>query len=160
MARGEEAPDWSVKRAVLVLAVVAAVIGVLSEFLVGATEAASRALGLTDFFVGLVLVPIIGNAAEHSSAVLMARKNRMDLAVNIAVGSSVQVALFVAPVLVFLGVLFGQPMTLAFRPFEVVSVTLAVLIAQAVMNDAETNWLEGALLMIVYAVLGVAFFLF
>ena len=160
VAGGEEPPEWSLPRTLIVLAATAAVIGVLSEFLVGATQEASRALGLTDFFVGLIVVPIIGNAAEHSSAVLMARKNRMDLAVNISVGSSVQVALLVAPILVFLGVLFGQPMTLAFRPFEVASVTLAVLIALAVMNDAESNWLEGALLLIVYAVLGVSFFLF
>ena len=138
----------------------AAFIGVLSEFLVGATEEASRAVGLTDFFVGLVVVPIIGNAAEHSSAVMMALKNRMDLAVNIAIGSCVQVALLVAPILVFLGVAFGQPMTLAFSSFEVVSVTLAVLIAMAVINDAESNWLEGALLLLVYAVLAVAFFLY
>jgi Ca2+:H+ antiporter len=160
VACGEEPPEWSLKRAIAVLAVTAAVIGVLSEFLVGATEEASRAIGLSDFFVGLVVVPIIGNAAEHSTAVLMARKNRMDLAVNIALGSCVQVALLVAPILVFLGVVFGQPMTLAFSGFEVASVTLAVLIALAVINDAESNWLEGALLLLVYAVLAVAFFLF
>ncbi|MDF1503221.1 calcium/proton exchanger [Roseisolibacter sp. H3M3-2] len=160
VARGEAPPEWGLRRTLLVLAAVAAVIGVLSEFLVGATEEASRALGLSDFFVGLVVVPIIGNAAEHSSAVLMALKDRMDLAVNIAIGSCVQVALLVAPILVFLGVAFGQPMTLAFSTFEVASVTLAVLIAMAVLQDAESNWLEGALLLVVYAVLAVAFFLY
>jgi Ca2+:H+ antiporter len=110
--------------------------------------------------VGLILVPIIGNAAEHSSAVLMALKNRMDLAVSIAIGSSVQVALLVAPVLVFLGLALGQPMDLAFTTFEVASVALAVWIAAVIVADAESNWLEGAFLLIVYAVLGVAFFFF
>jgi Ca2+:H+ antiporter len=132
----------------------------MSELLVGATEATVRTLGLSEFFVGLVLVPIIGNAAEHSSAVLMARKDRMDLAFSIAVGSSVQVALLVAPVLVFLGLLFGRPMDLAFGTFEVTSVVIAVWIASTIAFDAESNWLEGAFLLIVYAILAVAFFFF
>ena len=155
----DKAPDWPMRRTVTILIVSAAAIGVLSELLVGATEDATKTLGLSHFFVGLVLVPIIGNAAEHSSAILMARKNRMDIAVSIAVGSSVQVALLVAPLLVFLGRAFNQPMTLAFRPFEVASVALAVWSATQMMNDAESNWLEGALLLTVYAVMGSAFYL-
>jgi len=155
----EKPPDWNMARTVTVLVASAAAIGVLSELLVGATEEATETLGLSHFFVGLVLVPIIGNAAEHSSAILMARKDRMDIAVSIAVGSSVQVALLVAPLLVFLGLAFHQPMTLAFRPFEVASVALAVWSATQMMNDAESNWLEGALLLVVYAVMGAAFYL-
>ena len=152
-------PEWPMRRTVTALVLSAAAIGVLSELLVGATEEATKTLGLSHFFVGLVLVPIIGNAAEHSSAILMARKNRMDIAVSIAAGSSVQVALLVAPLLVFLGLVFHQPMTLAFRPFEVASVALAVWSATQMMADAESNWLEGALLLIVYAVMGSAFYL-
>jgi Ca2+:H+ antiporter len=155
-----EAPQWSMQRTIIVLLVVAAAIGWMSELLVGATEATVHTLGLSNVFVGLILIPIIGNAAEHSSAVLMARKNRMDLAASIAIGSSVQVALFVAPVLVFVGLIFGHPMDLAFGTFEVASVTLAVWITSAIVIDAESNWLEGAFLLLVYAVLAVAFFYF
>ena len=155
-----EEPRWSLQRTLVVLVVVAAAIGWMSELLVGATEATVHTLGLSDVFVGLILIPIIGNAAEHSSAVLMARKNRMDLAASIAIGSSVQVALFVAPVLVFVSVLLGHPLDLAFGFFEVASVTLAVWITSAIVIDAESNWLEGAFLLLVYGVLGVAFFYF
>jgi Ca2+:H+ antiporter len=159
VAQGEERPEWSLRKTIAVLVIVALAIGYMSELLVGATEEAVRTIGLSEFFVGLILVPIIGNAAEHSSAVLMALKNRMDLAVSIAVGSSVQVALLVA-LLVFLGLAFGHPMDLAFTTFEVASVALAVWIAAVIVFDAESNWLEGAFLLIVYAILGVAFFFF
>jgi Ca2+:H+ antiporter len=155
-----DATAWSLKRTLLVLVAVAAAIGWMSELLVGATKATVETLGLSDVFVGLILIPIIGNAAEHSSAVLMARKNRMDLAASIAIGSSVQVALFVAPVLVFVSILLGHPLDLAFGFFEVASVTLAVWITSAIVIDAESNWLEGAFLLLVYGVLGVAFFYF
>ena len=142
------------------LVISAAAIGYLSELLVSSTEAATRQLGLSEVFVGLIVVPIIGNAAEHSSAVMMAMKNRMDLAVGISVGSSTQVALLIAPLLVFLGLAFGQSMDLAFSLMEVASVALAAAIASTVVRDAESNWLEGALLLLVYAILGVAFFFF
>jgi len=155
-----DAPTWTLRRTIIVLIVVAVAIGWMSELLVGATEVTVRTLGLSSVFVGLVLIPIIGNAAEHSSAVLMARKNRMDLAASIAIGSSVQVALFVAPVLVFVGLLIGHPLDLAFGTFEVASVTLAVWITSAIVIDAESNWLEGAFLLLVYATLAVAFFYF
>jgi Ca2+:H+ antiporter len=158
--REVEAPAWSLKRTIIVLVVVAGAIGWMSELLVGATEVTVHSLGLSNVFVGLILIPIIGNAAEHSSAVLMARKNRMDLAASIAIGSSVQVALFVAPVLVFVGLILGHPMDLAFGTFEVASVTLAVWITSAIVIDAESNWLEGAFLLLVYGVLAVAFFYF
>ncbi len=160
VASGETPPSWSMRKTIVVLALAATAIGFMSELLVGATTEAVKALGLSEFFVGLVLVPIIGNAAEHSSAVMMARKNRMDLAVNIAVGSSIQVALLVAPLLVFFGVLFGQKMDLAFSTFEVAAVALAAAVATTAVLDAESNWLEGAFLLLVYAVLGVAFFFF
>ena len=155
-----ESPPWSLQRIVITLVLVAGAIGWMSELLVGATEVTVHALGMSNIFVGLILIPIIGNAAEHSSAVLMARKNRMDLAASIAIGSSVQVALFVAPVLVFVGWIFGHPMDLAFGTFEVASVTLAVWITSAIVIDAESNWLEGSFLLLVYGVLAVAFFYF
>ncbi|HUQ18142.1 MAG TPA: calcium/proton exchanger [Gemmatimonadaceae bacterium] len=151
---------WSLRRSIAVLIVAAVTVGVMSEILVGVTEEATKSLGLSEIFVGLIVIPIIGNAAENSSAVLMAMKNRMDLGVGIAVGSSVQVALVVAPLLVFLGLLFGQPMDLAFSMFEVVSVVLAVMVASSVIRDAESDWLEGAFLLIAYAAIAVAFFFF
>lgn len=155
-----EHPPWSVAKAVTVLVISAAFVGWLSEILVGSTEAAIKGMGLSEVFVGLIIVPIIGNAAEHSSAVLMAMKNRMDIAVNIAIGSSAQVALLIAPVLVFVGLALGRPMDLAFSTFEVVSVALAVAVAASVVRDAESNWLEGAFLLLVYGMLAVAFFYF
>jgi Ca2+:H+ antiporter len=160
VAEGQAAPHWTMRKAVTVLLVSAAAIGYLSELLVGSTEEATHRLGLSETFVGLIVVPIIGNAAEHSSAVLMAMRNRMDLAINIAVGSSTQVALLIAPSLVFLGLIVGQPMDLAFSLMEVASVALAVAIASSVVRDAESNWLEGSFLLLVYAILGVAFFFF
>jgi Ca2+:H+ antiporter len=151
---------WSLTRSIVTLIVVAVAIAFMSELLVGATQESIHTLGLSEFFVGIIVVPIIGNAAEHSAAILMAARNRMDLAVGIAVGSSVQIALLVAPLLVFAGLLFGQPMDLAFTNFEVASVALAVWIGAAIVVDAESNWLEGALLLCVYAILAVAFFFF
>jgi Ca2+:H+ antiporter len=151
---------WSKGRSLAVLVASAAFVGWLSEILVGSTEEAIKHVGLSQIFVGLIIVPIIGNAAEHSSAVLMAMRNRMDLAVSIAIGSSAQVALLIAPVLVFVGLALGQPMDLAFSAFEVVSVALAVAVASTVVRDAESNWLEGAFLLLVYGMLAVAFFYF
>jgi Ca2+:H+ antiporter len=156
----EHGARWSLPKAATLLIVSAGVVGWLSEILVGSTEAAIADIGLSEIFVGLIVVPIIGNAAEHSSAILMAMKNRMDLAVNIAVGSSAQVALLIAPVLVFVGLAIGQPMDLAFSTFEVIAVALAVAIGSSVVRDAESNWLEGAFLLLVYGMLGVAFFFF
>ena len=159
-SHGAHAATWSLRRAVTTLIAAALTIGVLSEILVSATEEAVKSLGLSEMFVGLILIPIIGNAAENSSAIVMAMKNRMDLAVGIAVGSSIQVALVVAPLLVFLGVLLGKPMDLAFTTMEVVSVALAVTVASSVIRDAESDWLEGAFLLIAYAAIAVAFFFF
>lgn len=156
----DQASRWSLGRSVGTLVASAALIGWISEILVGSTEAAIKGVGLSQVFVGIIVVPIIGNAAEHSSAVLMAMKNRMDLAVSIAVGSSAQVALLIAPILVFVGLALGQPMDLAFNVFEVVAVALAVAVASSVVRDAESHWLEGAFLLLVYGMLAVAFFFF
>ena len=160
VAHHETPPHWSLRKSVIVLIAAAATIGVLSEFLVGSTEEAVASLGLSQIFVGLILIPIIGNAAEHSSAVLMAMKNRMDLAISIAVGSAIQVALLIAPLLVLLGWMIGKPMDLAFTVMEVASVAVAVAIASSVMQDSESNWLEGAFLLVAYAAIGVAFFFY
>ena len=130
----------------------------MSEILVGAVEPAGHALGFNAVFMGVFVVAIVGNAAEHSTAVIMALKNQMDLAVGIALGSALQVALFVAPVLVFASYLRETPMDLLFSTLEVVAVILAVLVARMVAEDGESNWLEGAMLLMVYAILGVAFF--
>jgi Ca2+:H+ antiporter len=152
------AEHWSPRKSALVL--LAATIGValMSEALVGAVEPTAKVLGFTEVFVGVVLVAIIGNAAEHSTAVLMALRDRMDLAVNIAVGSSLQVALLVAPVLVFASYAFGKPMDLVFSTFEVVAVTIAAAVAALVAMDGESNWMEGAQLLGVYAILALAFY--
>ncbi len=160
VAHHETPPHWSLKKSLVVLVAAASTIGVLSEFLVGSTEAATRSMGLSQIFIGLIVIPIIGNAAEHSSAVLMAMKGRMDLAVQISVGSAIQVALLVGPILVLLGVAMGQPMDLAFTVMEVASVAVAVAIASSVMQDSESNWLEGSFLLIAYAAVGVTFFFY
>lgn len=150
---------WSRAKSVTVLLGATALVAVMSEFLVHAVEAASKAIGLTEVFVGVILVAIIGNAAEHSTAVLMAMKNKMDLALNIAIGSSLQIALFVAPVLVFVSyVVASRPMDLLFRPLEVVAIAASVAVVALIAQDGESNWMEGVLLLAVYAVLGLAFF--
>jgi Ca2+:H+ antiporter len=156
----ETPPHWSLKKAIIVLVAAAATIGVLSEFLVGSTEAAVESMGLSQLFIGLIVIPIIGNAAEHSSAVLMAMKGRMDLAVQISVGSAIQVALLVGPLLVLMGQAMGQPMDLAFTVMEVASVAVAVAIASSVMQDSESNWLEGSFLLLAYAATGVTFYFY
>ncbi|NPV90619.1 MAG: calcium/proton exchanger [Firmicutes bacterium] len=153
----ESAPKWSLKKAAGVLVAATALIAMESEFLVSAVEPMTKAVGLSQFFVGIILIPIIGNAAEHSTAVLMAIKNKMDVAVEIAIGSSLQIILFVTPVLVFLSLLF-TPMSIIFNEFELISLVVAVLIANRVANDGESNWLEGVQLLAVYLIIAVAFF--
>ena len=149
---------WSKSRSIGTLLAATALVAVMSEFLVGAVEEASKELGLTEVFVGVIVVAIIGNAAEHSTAVLVSLKNKMDLALNIAIGSSMQVALFVAPVLVLASYLFGRPMNLLFTPLEVVAVGVSVAIVTLIAQDGESNWMEGVLLLAVYAILGITFF--
>jgi Ca2+:H+ antiporter len=149
---------WSYRLSLSVLTVVTILIGVMSEMLVGAIEPAAHKLGLTQVFVGVILVALVGNAAEHSTAVLMAMKNKMDLAFGIAVGSSLQIALLVAPLLVFASYLFGAPLDLIFTPFEVAAVTVSVLILGFVAMDGESHWMEGVMLVGVYAMLAIAFY--
>jgi Ca2+:H+ antiporter len=129
-----------------------------SEMLVDSLEVATSQLGLTALFTGVIIVPIVGNAAEHATAVTVAMKDKMDLSLSVAVGSSMQIALFVAPVLVIAGWVFGQPMDLDFQPFELVAVVVAVLIANSISSDGKSNWLEGVLLLAAYTVLGIAFY--
>jgi len=143
---------------IVVLLVATVLVAVESELLVGSLEVATHRLGLTDLFTGVILLPIVGNAAEHATAVTVALKNKMDLSLSVAVGSSLQIALFVAPVLVIAGWWMGQPMDLNFNPFELVAVAVAVFIANSISSDGQSNWLEGVLLLATYLILGVAFF--
>jgi Ca2+:H+ antiporter len=153
-----EGEPWSVRRAVIALAIAGVAVGVMSEILVGSISEAASGVGLSEFFVGAIIVAIVGNAAEHWVAVLVARKDKMDLAVNIAIGSSAQIALFAAPVLVMASFVLGpHPMALVFNGFEVGAVLLAVVIANHVTNEGESNWFEGVQLLAVYVVLGITF---
>ena len=161
-ARAHEEPNtrvWSRSRAVAVLLFAAALVAVMSELLVGSVEHTAEVLGMNEVFIGVILVAMVGNAAEHSAAILVALRNKMDLCINIAVGSSLQIALFVAPLLVFLSYAVGPgPMDLRFTAMEVVSVAVAVWAIESVARDGRTHWMEGVQLLAVYAILGVAFF--
>jgi Ca2+:H+ antiporter len=160
--RGESAghggPAWTTRVAIMVLIVSAALLAVLSEILVDSIESFIDSFGLSAFFVGVVLVPTIGNLAEHLVAVQLAAKDKMEFAMAVAYGSSLQVALFVAPVLVLIGAFLGQPMDLVFTPLEVAAVAAAVGISALIALDGESNWLEGALLTLVYVILAISFF--
>jgi Ca2+:H+ antiporter len=142
----------------VVLFAAMAVVAWMSELLVGAVEHTADQFGMTEVFVGVIVVAIIGNAAEHSAAVVVAAKNQMDLAMNIAIGSSIQIALFVAPVLVFASYLFGEPLDLLFSNFEVLAVALSVWILALIAHDGESHWMEGVQLLAVYLILGLAFY--
>jgi Ca2+:H+ antiporter len=115
-------------------------------------------LGITEFFLGIILIPLVGNVAEHVVAVQVALKNKMELSLAISLGSSLQVALFVAPLLVFISLLFNNPLTLTFNNFELIALFAAVLISAFIAQDGESNWLEGAQLLAVYLIIGIAFF--
>ena len=141
-----------------ILLLVTVGVAIESELLVHSLEHATEELGLPALFTGVIFLPIIGNAAEHATAVTVAMKNKMDLSVSVAVGSSLQIALFVAPVLVIAGWFLGQPMDLNFNPFELVAVAVAVLIANSISSDGNSNWLEGILLLATYAIIALAFF--
>jgi Ca2+:H+ antiporter len=154
----EDLPPWSTKKATLMLLAATLGVVVMAEFLVEALEDAIKTFGFTHTFIGVVVIAIVGNAAEHSTAILMAMKNKMDLAYNIAFESSKQIALFVAPVLVLLSLSFGHPLSLEFSHMEVVGMAVGVGAATLIGLDGESNWLEGVMLLGVYAILGVAFF--
>jgi Ca2+:H+ antiporter len=155
-----EKAGWTIPRSLLVLALATGGVVWLSELLVGSVEAVVAGSGLSEFFLGIILVPIIGNIAEHLVAVQMALKNKMELSMEIAVSSSLQIALFVAPFLVFISLLMGNPLTLVFNTFELAALLAAVLVCYFVSADGESNWLEGIALLAVYIIFGLAFFIF
>jgi Ca2+:H+ antiporter len=153
-------PEWGRKTSLAVLLISTIGVAFMSEMLVGAIDAAGKTLGLSEVFLGVIVVAIVGNAAEHSTAVLMAMKNKMDLAVNIAVGSSIQIALFVAPVLVFASLAMGHApvLDLHFTLMETVVVVLSVAVLALIVQDGESHWMEGVLLLAVYVIFGLAFY--
>jgi Ca2+:H+ antiporter len=153
-----EAPHWSVAKSLTVLLIATAAIVWMSELLVGTVEHVVLEIGITEFFLGIIIVPLIGNVAEHLVAVTVAAKNQMELSLAISVGSSLQIALFVAPLLVFVSLLMGNPLTLVFNQFELIALMAAVLIAGLVSLDGESNWLEGAMLLAIYVIIALAFF--
>jgi Ca2+:H+ antiporter len=149
---------WSLSRTVITLILATAGVALLSEFLVGAVEPVVESLGLTEFFLGIIIIPLVGNVAEHLVAVDVALKNKMELSLAVSLGSSLQIALFVAPLLVFISLLFATPMLLIFTTFELIALFSAALIAALIALDGESNWLEGAMLLAVYLVIGLAFY--
>ncbi len=157
-AAAHEAPSWPVSRSAIVLALATLAIAWMSEILVGSVEHVVASVGITEFFLGIIIIPIIGNVAEHLVAVQVALKNQMELSLAISVGSSLQIALFVAPLLVFISLLMGNPLTLVFNQFELIALMAAVIIAALVSLDGESNWLEGAMLLAVYVIIALAFF--
>lgn len=150
---------WSMRFSIGVLIFATLGVVILSEILIGQVEATIATLGVSEFFLGIILVPIIGNVAEHLVAISVAIRNRMSLSVEIAIGSSLQIALFVAPALVFLSLAMGNPLTLVFNQFEMIALIGAVLITALVANDGEANWLEGSVLVALYLMLALAFYL-
>lgn len=159
-AGGESAlKGWSLRMGLVVLALSTVGVAFLSEVLVGSVESVVTILGVSEFFIGLIFIPIIGNVAEHFVAVQVALKNRMTLSVEIAIASSLQIALFVAPLLVFISLIVGHPLTLVFNQLELIALIAGVIIAALVSSDGESNWLEGAELLAIYIILGLTFFL-
>ncbi|MBA3386873.1 MAG: calcium/proton exchanger [Chthoniobacterales bacterium] len=154
----EKGEHWSRGKAIVILLIATAFVALLSEFLVGTIESVRTSIGITEVFVGVIVVAIVGNAAEHSTAIIMAVKNKMDLSVGIAIGSSLQIALFVAPVLVFLSYALGRPMDLEFSLPEIFAVVASIYILFQISGDGETNWIEGIQLLSLYLILGVLFF--
>ncbi|HEY1937834.1 MAG TPA: calcium/proton exchanger [Candidatus Angelobacter sp.] len=154
----EETPQTSRGQAIISLALATALIAWMSEILVGQIAPVTHALGMTELFVGVIVVALVGNAAENSTAIMMARRNKMELSMSIATGASTQIALFVAPVLVFVSFALGHPMTLVFNGFEIAAIVLSVVIVEMISSDGETNWFEGAQLLAVYAIVAVAFY--
>lgn len=155
---GKLEAKWSKMKSIVILLVATIAVAWMSEILVGSIEPIVKSLGWTELFIGVIFVAIIGNAAEHTSAITMALKNKMDLALQISIGSATQIAMFVAPVLVLASLFFRTPMSLIFNIFELVAIVLSVLIANLITEDGESNWFEGLQLLMAYAIMGVAFF--
>jgi Ca2+:H+ antiporter len=155
-----EPPEWGRATAAIVLLVSTAAVAIMGELLVGSLEHAADTLGMSSVFVGVIIVAIVGNAAEHSTAIVVAMKDKMDLSFTIAVGSGIQIALFVAPLLVFVSMAIGheRPLDLHFTPMEIVAVAISIVVLAQVAQDGETHWLEGVMLLAVYAVLALAFY--
>ena len=151
-------PAWTTRKSLVLLIASTVLIAWLSEILVGAVEHTIATLGISEFFIGIIVVPLVGNVAEHAVAVQTAWKNKMELSMAVSLGSSLQIALFIAPALVFVSLLMGHPLTLVFNQFEIVALFAGVLIAAFIAQDGETNWLEGAQLLAVYVILALAFF--
>jgi len=154
----EHARHWTTNKSIMVLLAATLAVAYMSEMLVGVIEHVAEAAHLSEFFIGVILIPLIGNAAEHLTAVTVAGKDKMDLALNIAVGSSTQIALFVAPLLVFISLAIGHPMQLIFNELEVVSVTVAVFILDNIVRDGESHWMEGVMLVMSYLIIAIVFF--
>lgn len=154
----EDSPPWPVKPAIIILGTATTLVAVLSEFLAGSVTAACATLGFSELFVGVIVVAIVGNAGEHATAVFAALKNKMDLSLGITIGSSLQIALFVMPVLVFSSHFFGHPLTLSFSIAEVAAVALAIGIVTLISGDGECNWVEGVQLLSVYLILAILFY--
>ncbi len=154
----ENEKPWSVRKALTLLLIASALMAVVAEGLVEAVREVGRAWGMNEVFLGFVVLAIIGNAAEHSTAIVLAVRNQMDTALNISMQSSVQIALFVTPLLVFLSYPLGHPLDLLFTPFEILAAGLAVAIFGYLVMDGETNWYEGVQLPAVYAIVSVAMY--
>ena len=154
----ENGKGWDTKKSIIVLLIATIGVAFMSEMLVGVIEHVAEAAHMSQFFIGVILIPLIGNAAEHLTAVTVAAKDKMDLALNIALGSSAQIALFVAPLLVFLSLLLGNPMQLVFNELEVVSIAVAVFILNSIVHDGESHWMEGVLLVVSYLIIAIVFF--
>jgi Ca2+:H+ antiporter len=155
--QAEHQGGWSLSRSVVILLLATGLIAWLSEILVGAVEHTVATLGVSEFFIGIIVVPLVGNVAEHAVAVQTAMKNKMELSLAVSLGSSLQIALFVAPLLVFISLAMGHPLTLVFNQFEIIALFGAALIGGMVANDGESNWMEGAQLLAVYLILAMAF---
>jgi Ca2+:H+ antiporter len=149
---------WTKKKSFLLLIISMVGVIIVSEVLVHSVEAAIKKFGFSEIFVGAIVVGIVGNVAEHSSAIILARKDKLDLSIGIAAGSGTQVALFVVPVLVIAGILMGRPFSLVFTIFELVAVFLAAIILNLIAHDGKSNWFEGIMLIVVYMIIAIGFF--
>lgn len=152
-------PAWTRNKSIVYLAIATAMVVFVSEWLVSTLEVLTHRFGLSELFVGAFVIAIVGNAAEHSAAVMLAAKNKIGAAIEIAIGSSLQIALFVAPVLVFVSWMFGQTMNIIFSTYELVAIGVSVFIAKSISRDGNTNWYEGVLLLVVYIILAIAFYM-
>jgi len=154
----EEEPEWGKVKAIIILALSTIAVAYVSEHLVSTFEVVAETFGWSELFIGVIIVAIVGNAAEHASAVLMAYKNKMDVAVEIAIGSTLQVAMFVLPILVLLSLLFPTTMPLVFTWPELISMVTAVILTVMLLNDGDTNWFDGSVLLAAYIIMGIGFY--